>query len=77
LTSGEVPIHAIVDLTGVKAGTHTVVVQVQIATQPIRIISVTPAKFDLGLEQLVTMTLPVELSFNGQPAVAIKPGMLF
>jgi YbbR domain-containing protein len=74
LTSGEVPIHAIVDLTGVKAGIHTVVVQVQIATQPIRIISVTPAKFDLGLEQLVTMTLPVELSFTGQPAVGYKAG---
>jgi YbbR domain-containing protein len=74
LTSGEIPIHAIVDLTGVKAGTHTVSVQVQIATQPVRIITITPVKFDLSLEQLVTMTLPVELSFTGQPAIGYKAG---
>ncbi len=76
LLSGEVPIHAIVDLTGVKAGTHTVQVQVQIASQPVRIISTTPRKFDLSLEQLVTKTLPVELNFTGQPAVGYKAGDL-
>ncbi len=48
LLSGEVPIKAIVDLTGVTAGTNTVQVQVQIPTQPIRIISVTPQKFNLS-----------------------------
>ena len=47
LLSGEVPIHAIVDLTGLKAGTRSVEVQIQIAAQPVRIISVTPQKFDL------------------------------
>jgi YbbR domain-containing protein len=74
LISGEVPIHAIVDLTGVKAGTQTVEVQIQIATQPVRIISITPQKFDLSLEQLVTKSLPVELSFIGQPAIGYKTG---
>jgi YbbR domain-containing protein len=74
LTSGEVPIHAIVDLTGVKAGIHTVAVQIQITTQPVRIISINPSKFDLSLEQLVTMTLPVEVSYTGQPAVGYKAG---
>ena len=76
LLSGEVPIHAIVDLTGIKAGTCTVAVQIQIATQPIRIISTTPQKFDLNLEQLVTKTLPVELSLSGQPAIGYKTGQV-
>ena len=74
LLSGEVPIHAIVDLTGLKAGTRTVEVQIQIATRPVRIISVTPQKFDLSLEQLVNTTLPVELSLTGQPAIGYKTG---
>jgi YbbR domain-containing protein len=74
LLSGEVPIHAIVDLTGMKAGTRSVEVQIQIATQPVRIISVSPRRFDLSLEQLVTTTLPVDLSLVGQPAIGYKAG---
>jgi len=74
LLSGEVPIHAIIDLTGVKAGTRTVEVQIQIAAQPVRIISITPQKFNLSLEQLVTKTLPVELILGGQPATGYKTG---
>ena len=74
LLSGEVPIHAIVDLTGIKAGTRTVAVQIQIATQPVRIISVTPQKFNLSLESLVRTSLPVELSLIGQPAIGYKAG---
>ncbi|MGD0877474.1 MAG: CdaR family protein [Anaerolineales bacterium] len=74
LLSGEVPIHAIVDLAGLKAGSHSVQVQIQIAAQPIRIISVTPLKLTLNLEQLVTLSLPVELTFIGQPAIGYKAG---
>jgi YbbR domain-containing protein len=74
LLSGEVPIHAIVDLAGLKAGSQSVEVQIQIAAQPIRIISITPKKLTLKLEQLVTLSLPVELSFIGQPAIGYKAG---
>ncbi len=74
LLSGEVPIHAIVDLAGLKAGSQSVAVQIQIAAQPIRIISVTPQKLNLTLEQLVTLSLPVELSYIGQPAIGYKAG---
>jgi len=74
LLSGEVPIHAIVDMTGVKAGTRTVEVQIQIEAQPVRIISIAPQKFNLSLEQLVTKTLPVELILSGQPATGYKTG---
>jgi YbbR domain-containing protein len=74
LLSGEIPIHAIVDLSGMKAGTRTVQVQVQIATRPVRIIAVTPTKFDLTLERLVKTSLPVELSLTGQTAIGYKTG---
>ena len=74
LISGEAPIHAVVDLTGLGSGPHTVVVQTQIATRPVRIISVTPQTFILSLESLVAVTMPVELSFTGKPAIGYKAG---
>jgi len=74
LLSGDAPIRAVVDLTGLKTGTQAVEVQLQIATRPVRIISVTPQIFDLSLEQLVTITLPVELALNGEPAIGYKAG---
>jgi YbbR domain-containing protein len=74
MLSGEISIHAVVDLTGLKAGTHTLQVKIQIAAQPVRIVSVTPEKFDLSLEQLVTASMPVELTYIGLPAIGYKAG---
>jgi YbbR domain-containing protein len=74
LLSGETAIHAVVDLTGLKAGTHPLQVQIQIDARPVRIVSVTPEKFDLSLEQLVTVSMPVELTYLGQPAIGYKAG---
>ena len=74
LQAGEASIRAVVDITGVKAGTHSVEVQLQIADRPVRIISISPQGFDLALERLVTKTMPVELSFTGEPAIGYKAG---
>jgi YbbR domain-containing protein len=74
LLSGETAIHAVVDLTGLKAGTHPLQVQIQIDARPVRIVSVTPDKFDLSLEQLVSVSMPVELTYLGQPAIGYKAG---
>lgn len=74
LLSGEVPIRAIVDLTGLGPGTHNVQVQTQIATRPVRVISVNPLSFDLVLESLVSVKMPVELNITGNPAIGYKAG---
>lgn len=74
LISSDTLIHAVVDLTGFQAGTRAVEVQLQIAARPVRIISVEPATFNLSLEQLVTITLPVELTLNGEPAIGYNAG---
>jgi YbbR domain-containing protein len=74
LTSNEGSIRAIVDLTGLGSGTHTVEVQVQIATQPVRIISVTPKTFGLSLEPLITRSLPIEVTLTGNPAIGYQVG---
>jgi YbbR domain-containing protein len=73
LSSGT-SIHAVVDLTGLKAGTQAVEVQVQIAARPVRIISITPQRFNLSLEKLVTIAFPVELTISGKPAIGYKAG---
>jgi YbbR domain-containing protein len=74
LLSGEAPIRAVVDLTGLVSGTHTVNVQIQIATRPIRIISVTPQTFDLTLEPQVTRSLAISLTLTGNPATGYQVG---
>ncbi len=50
------------------------VVQTQIDIRPVRVISVTPTSFDLLLEPLVSVTMPVELTLNGKPAIGYKAG---
>ncbi len=72
LLSGEVPVRAVVDLTGLAAGTHKVSVQMQVGTRPIRIISVSPQSFDLVLESLVSVKMPVKLNVTGSPAIGFN-----
>ena len=74
LVAGDASIRAVVDLTGLGSGSHTVVVQTQIAARPVRIISVTPQTFELLLEPLVSVMMPVELSLTGEPAIGYKAG---
>ena len=74
LLAGEVPIRTVVDLTGLEAGTHKVSIQVQINTRPVRIISVNPQSFNLVLESLVTVKMPIELNVTGNPAIGYRAG---
>jgi len=74
LLANSASIQAVVDLTGLKAGTSAVEVKIQIANRPVRLVSVTPQKFDLSLEQQVTVTLPVKMSFSGLPAIGYQAG---
>ena len=74
LTSQKDAVHALVDLSGLGAGTYGLDVQVQIVVQPVRIISYSPEQLDLTLEALVTRSLPVELSLDGKPAIGYQAG---
>jgi YbbR domain-containing protein len=67
-------VRAFVDLSGLGSGTHTVNVQVQIASRPLRIISFTPQAFDLSLEPQVTRSLEINLSLTGNPAIGYQVG---
>jgi YbbR domain-containing protein len=74
LLNGETPVRAIVDLTSLASGTHTVLVHVQIDARPVRIISITPQTFDLSLEPQVTRTLQIRLALTGDPAIGYQVG---
>jgi YbbR domain-containing protein len=74
LLSGESSIRAVADLTGLRSGTHTVIVQIQIDARPVRIISVTPKTFTVSLEPQVTRSLAISLTLNGQPAIGFQAG---
>jgi YbbR domain-containing protein len=75
LLANEATIRAVVDLTGLGSGTHSVIIQVQIATVPVRIISVTPHTFDITLEPQVTRTLAINLNLTGSPSIGYEAGV--
>jgi YbbR domain-containing protein len=61
-----------IDLTGLAAGEHTVVVNTKVDLSPLRIIKVEPAVIDLILEQLTTKIMPVDLQVIGEPPLGYR-----
>ncbi len=76
LTARPDAIHAVLDLSGLSAGVHTVNVQIQIAMRPVQIVSATPSSVTVKMEPLVTHTLPLQSEINGQPAIGFQAGQL-
>lgn len=68
------PIRAVVDLSGMSAGEHSVRVQVQVSENPARVVSASPTTFTITLEPLANRTFPVGLTLNGQPATGYQAG---
>jgi YbbR domain-containing protein len=74
LTSNKNEVRAILDLAGLSAGEHTLDIQIQISTQPVRIVSATPQTATITLEPLATRTFSVDLSIAGEPAIGYQAG---
>lgn len=70
----EEEVRAILDLSGLSDGEHTLEIQIQIPIQPVRIESATPRTATITLEPLATRTLPIELSIAGEPAIGYQAG---
>lgn len=75
LLNGDATIHAVVDLTGLQAGTHTLTVVVQIDASPVRVVSVQPQTLTVSLEPLVTRSMAVTLDLSGTPAIGYQAGI--
>ena len=67
-------VRAVLDLSGLSAGVHTVNLQIQVSVRPVRIVSATPASVTVTMEPLVTRTLPLQTTVRGQPAIGYQPG---
>jgi YbbR domain-containing protein len=72
LTSGSDPVRAIVDISNLGVGSHQVPIQVQVTTQPARIMSTSLETLELVLENLLTQTRPVEIDIIGTPAIGYE-----
>ena len=73
LTEGS-DIRAILDLSGLSDGVHTLEIQIQIPTRPVRIESAMPRTATVTLEPLDTQTFPIDLSISGEPAIGYQAG---
>jgi YbbR domain-containing protein len=72
LTAEKNSVRAVVDLSNLKTGSHQVHIQVQVSTQPVRIISSSLESLDLVLESLVHKTLPAMINVTGSPAIGYQ-----
>ncbi|MHB8819475.1 MAG: CdaR family protein, partial [Bellilinea sp.] len=67
-------VRALVDLSGLEAGTYTLPIQIQIIPQPVRKTSQTPETMTITLEPLRVKELPVSLILRGSPATGYQMG---
>ena len=74
LLTEEEDVRAILDISGLGAGEHTLEIQIQIPVQPVRIESASPRTATITLEPLATKTFPVNLSITGEPAIGYQTG---
>lgn len=74
LETQENAVRAVLDLSGLSAGEHNVVIQVQVSLRPTQIVLANPETVTVKLEPLATKTLPVGLSLSGQPAAGYQAG---
>ncbi len=74
ISSDPTSVRAILDLSGLGGGQHSVGIQVQVSERPARLVSVTPMTVNLALEPLATRNLKIDLNLAGQPAVGYQAG---
>ena len=74
LTNNDNAVRAILDLTGLGAGEHTVSVQVQVTERPTQITLKNPETVTVNLEAFSNKALSLTLTLSGQPAAGYQAG---
>ena len=67
-------IRVILDLAGLEAGEYSLTPQIQVGIQPSRIISFSPSKIDIILEELITKNFEIELESKIETSVGYRAG---
>jgi len=74
LTAQDNSVQATLDLSDFSAGSHTVEIQIRVLERPYQIVLVDPKTVTVILEPLATLTLPIEQSLSGLPAIGYQAG---
>jgi len=67
-------VQAILDLSGLSSGEHSLDLQIQINARPVQIVSVSPGMVTFTLEDLAAQTFSVDLVQVGEPAIGYQAG---
>ncbi len=66
------PVRAVLDLSGLKAGTHLVEIQLQVSVRPVKVVSYSPKTVSVTLENLTSKAVPLSLIIKGEPAIGYQ-----
>jgi YbbR domain-containing protein len=72
ILSAQAPVRAVVDLSGLGAGTHMVDLQIQVNIQPVKVVSYAPRTVSIKLEALASKAIPLDLVIRGEPAIGYQ-----
>ncbi len=72
LENQDQPIHAILDLSALETGSHSVPVQIQVSIKPVRVLPFSPANIPVNLELFDSRSFAIQLQTIGQPATGFQ-----
>jgi len=67
-------IRAIVDLSGISAGEHTVPINLQVDARPVKVESYTPDQIEMTIEEIYSESFSIELRRPSSPAIGYEAG---
>lgn len=74
ISSGPQIVNAILDLSGLSSGEHTLDLKIQVDARPVQIVSVAPRTITFTLEPLATQSFDIALSLTGEAAIGYQMG---
>jgi YbbR domain-containing protein len=72
MINDKTPVRAVVDLSGIVSGNHTLPIQIQVGISPAKVTSFAPLNINVTLENLLTRSFNVQVLMRGEPAVGFQ-----
>lgn len=72
LENQDQPVHAVLDLSALEPGSHSVAVQIQVSIKPVRVLPFSPANIPVNLELFDSRSFAIQLQTIGQPATGFQ-----
>ncbi len=74
LIDEKAPVRAVVDLSGLSEGEHTVPIQIEIGVRPVEVVSFSPRSVTVTLEPLATNRFDITVVNTSSPAIGYQTG---